>query len=104
MGGVKLKNSTRIMSTGQCDLHHLCVVSSVFLIKFKNNLVLTFKQFRSNTRLHYLRFMRDKQGRKEKKKKKNSTRISACMSKFNKKFKFVTNLNSEVVSRISIGI
>jgi len=27
---------------------------------FKNNLVLTFKQFRSNTKLHYLRFMRDK--------------------------------------------
>ena len=53
------------MSTGQCDLHHLCVVSSVFLIKFKNNLVLTFKQFRSNTKLHYLRFMRDKQGKKK---------------------------------------
>jgi hypothetical protein len=35
---------------------------------------------------------------------KNSTRISACMSKFNKKLKFVTNLNSEVVSRISMGI
>ena len=48
----------------------LCVVSSVFLIKFKKNLVLTFKQFRSNTKLHYLRFMRDKQGKKKKKKKK----------------------------------
>jgi hypothetical protein len=59
------------MSTGQCDLHHLCVVSSVFLIKFKNNLVLTYKQFRSNTKLHYLRFMRDKQGKKKKKKKKS---------------------------------
>jgi hypothetical protein len=60
------------MSTGQCDLHHLCVVSSVFLIKFKNNLVLTFKQFRSNTKLHYLRFMRDKQGRKKIKNNNNN--------------------------------
>ncbi len=59
------------MSTEQSDLHHLCVVSSVFLIKFKKNLVLTFKQFRSNTKLHYLRFMRDKQGNKKKKKKKH---------------------------------
>ena len=57
------------MSTGQCDLHHLCVVSSVFHITFKKNLVLTFKQFRLNTKLHYLRFMRDKQ---EKKRKKNT--------------------------------
>jgi hypothetical protein len=72
-GRLTILNNTK-MSTGQCDLHHLCVVSTVFLIKFKKNLVLTFKQFRSNTKLQYLRFMRDKQGRKKKKKKKNNTR------------------------------
>ncbi len=54
------------MTTGQCDLHNLRVVSSVFLIKFKKQLVLTFKQFRSNTKLHYLRFMKDKQSTVEK--------------------------------------
>ncbi len=53
------------MPTGQCDLPHLCVVSSVVLIKFKiTHLVLTFKQFRLNTKLPFLRFMRDKQGKK----------------------------------------
>ena len=66
------------MSTGQSDLHHLCVVSSVFLIKFKKNLVLTFKQFRSNTKLHYLRFMRDKQGIKKKKLVYNDLGAEKC--------------------------
>ncbi len=51
------------------DLHHLCVVTSVFLIK---KLVLTFKQFRSNTELHFLRFLRDKQRRKKNCKYKNA--------------------------------
>ncbi len=54
------------MSTGQCHLHHLCVVSSVFLIKFKKNLVFTFEQFRSNTKQTTLFEIYERQTRKKK--------------------------------------
>ncbi len=46
--------------------------------KIKKNLVLTFKQFRSNTKLHYLSFMRDKQGIKNKIKKEEEN--EPCLS------------------------